>query len=78
MRELGLRTRMMSWETGEGSMADRGSASSTRVGGGAIYWDGKSGEERVLGGHDQESCFGLVNLEVLVRCPRRDAKWPVG
>lgn len=29
-------------------------------------------------GHDQESCFGLVNFEMLVRCPRRDAKWPVG
>lgn len=31
-----------------------------------------------VGGHDQESCFGLVNFEMLVKCPRRDAKWPVG
>lgn len=48
--------------------------------GGATSWDGKLGRERVLGvgGHDQESCFGLVNFEMLVRNPSRDAKWPVG
>lgn len=60
-------------------MADKDSAFSKRVYGSAIYWDGKSGRSGFWGcGHDQESCFGLVNFKMLVRCPRRDAKWPVG
>lgn len=62
-------------------MDDKGSAFSSRVDdGGATSWDGKSGRERVLGvgGHDQESRFGLVNFEMLVRNPSGDAKWPVG
>lgn len=60
-------------------MANKDSAFSKKLVGSAIYWDGKSGKEWVwgVGGHDQESCFGLVNFEMLVRCPRRDAKWPV-
>lgn len=33
---------------------------------------------RRLGRHDEESCFGLVNFEMLVRRPSRDAKWAVG
>lgn len=60
--------------------ADKDSAPSKREDGGSIYWDERPGKELVLGvgGYDQESCFGLVNFEMLVRQPSRDAKRPVG